>query len=367
MGKQLREWMKVALITDTHAGSRNDNQAFNEFFIKFFEEQFFPYLKENNIRRVVHLGDVFDRRKYINFKTLSSWHRRVFMPLYMMTDCVDFIVGNHDTYYKNTNDISSTHNVLSGAYEHFNIYSCPEEATLGDLKVLYMPWICDDTYEESFELLDSTDAKICLGHLEIKGFEMHAGRINHDKGISRDLFDKFYMTLSGHFHHKSTQSGIHYLGSPYPMMWSDWGDSRGFHVLDTETMDLEYIENPKQIFHKLYYNDSKETYRSLFGQDISALENKYVKVIVQQKKNPYWFDQFIEKLYTVNPHDVSVEEGTVTDFSDGEDVEESKDTLTILLDYVKSLALDAYEEEAMELMRELYIEAINSNSNIQDS
>lgn len=356
--------MKVAIITDTHAGARSDNVIFNEYFIRFFETQFFPYLKEHNIKHVIHLGDVFDRRKYVNFQTLSSWQKRVFEPLNSLVDQVDIIVGNHDTYFKNTNAINSVQQILP-LYDKFRIYAGPQEITLDKLKVLLVPWICEDNVDITVKMIEETDAKICMGHLEIMGFEMHSGHINEDKGIKRDIFDKFFMTLTGHFHHKSSKGGVHYLGSPYPIIWSDWGDSRGFHVLDTDTMELEFIENPKQIFHKIYYDDAKETFESLVNQDYSSLQGLFVKVVVHKKTNPYWFDQFIEKLHSVNPADVSIVEGIVESDDSETSLDEAKDTLTILMEYVKALGLEAHEQELSTLLRELYIEALNSNESIQ--
>jgi len=46
---------KIVLIADTHYGVRNDNINYYEHFSKFFKNIFFPYLKTNNIKKVVHL------------------------------------------------------------------------------------------------------------------------------------------------------------------------------------------------------------------------------------------------------------------------------------------------------------------------
>ena len=65
--------MKIALITDTHFGARNDSEVFNDYFFKFYDNTFFPYLEEHNIKHCIHLGDITDRRKFINFKTLQKF------------------------------------------------------------------------------------------------------------------------------------------------------------------------------------------------------------------------------------------------------------------------------------------------------
>jgi len=358
--------MKVAIVTDTHSGARNDNPAFNEFFISFFEKQFFPYIKEHDIKHVIHLGDVFDRRKYINFNTLRSWQERVFTPLHGLVSHMDILIGNHDTYFKNTNTVNSVEGLLS-SFPKFKIYTEPTEVKVGDRDVLFLPWICEDNIIQSRKMIEDTKAQVCMGHLELMGFEMHSGHINKDKGLTASIFDKFFMTLTGHFHHKSSNNGIHYLGSPYPIIWSDWGDIRGFHIFDTETLDLQFIENPAQIFCKIFYDDSKETFDTLVNKDYSGLTGMFVKIIVQNKTNPYLFDQFIEALQKVNPTDISIVEAAFENTSEEEVLDEAKDTLSILMDYVKSLSLQTHETELMSLFNDLYIEALNTSDQIQGS
>lgn len=359
--------MKVAIITDTHCGAGNDSPAFNEYFLRFYEQQFFPYLKQNNIKTVLHLGDVFDRRKYINFNTLHSWHERVFKPLHALVDRVDIIVGNHDTYFKNTNSVNSVTELLRH-YEKFNIHTKPTEVTVGNMNVLYLPWICDENVEESFHAINNSTSKVCMGHLELIGFEMYAGHVNVDKGIRGEMFDKFYMTLTGHFHQKSSRGGVHYLGAPYPMMWGDYNCPRGFHVLDTETLELTFIPNTAEIFSKVYYNDTDQTLESILEKDHSAIKGCFVKVIVQKKNNPYWFDQFIDNLQKFNPHDISVIDASVDEIvlSENFTSDETKDTLSILREVVQELDTE-HKNKLTSLLSELYVEAINTNDSVQGS
>jgi DNA repair exonuclease SbcCD nuclease subunit len=62
--------MKIAILGDCHFGMRGDSLEFHNYYKKFYEEVFFPYLIENNIDTVFQMGDLFDRRKFINFNTL---------------------------------------------------------------------------------------------------------------------------------------------------------------------------------------------------------------------------------------------------------------------------------------------------------
>ena len=94
--------MTVALITDTHFGARNDNQIVQSHINQFFGEVFFPYLEEHNIKDVVHLGDLMDKRKTVSFLTLNNLRKNFMDRLHDNTIMTHILVGNHDSYYKNT-------------------------------------------------------------------------------------------------------------------------------------------------------------------------------------------------------------------------------------------------------------------------
>ena len=48
------------------------------------------------------------------------------------------------------------------------------------------------------------------------------------------------------------------------MYWNDAGDIRGFNIFDTETYEMEFIENPYNMFEKVYYEDTPVNYSSPF-------------------------------------------------------------------------------------------------------
>lgn len=349
--------MKIAVVTDNHAGCRNDSTIFVDYTVSFFTEQFIPYLLENKIDTVLHLGDVFDRRKYINFQTLAVWREKVFDVLAKHNIRLIITVGNHDVYYKNTNEINSVFELLR-VYPNVTVYSKPLTINLDGLDIMLLPWIPQGAHEETFHAIKETKAQIAMGHLEIKGFAMHAGMINTDHGYDADVFQKFDMVLTGHFHHRSSKDNIFYLGSPYQITWNDWGDVRGFHIFDTTTRELLFIENTKQIFKKIYYNDEGKTEDEVVNS-ISYLSFKdmYVKVIVERKDHPQWYEQFIQNVYDSSPADVSIVEQTLYAEIQDDEFDNAKDTLTILKEYVQ--ALDIKDKENLnDLLSGLYHEAL---------
>jgi DNA repair exonuclease SbcCD nuclease subunit len=354
--------MKVAIITDQHFGARGDAIHFLDYYEKFYKETFFKVIDENNINTVLILGDTFDRRKFINFYSFHRAKSMFFDELYSRKIQVYMLVGNHDTYYKNTNDVNSPELLLE-EYDNITVINTPQTIHLDYANetsdICMMPWICADNYDQSLLEIKMTNATICMGHFEILGFTMHRGAVCTD-GLDSSMFDKFDLVFSGHYHHRSNNGKIYYLGNPYELNWMDYNDPRGFHLFDIETKELEFIENPNRMFHRIVYDDKVESLQSISNKDLSPYKGTYVKVVVVNKTNPYMFDVFINNLYKENPIDISIAE----DFVDIEDLEEdvvneTEDTTTILNKYVDNLTTDLNKDKLKGLLRELYVEALN--------
>ena len=344
---------KIVLLADTHLGARNDNPHYSRYFYKFYDEVFFPYLEQNNIKDIIHLGDVLDRRKFVNFKTLSDFNNKFVKRLEPYN--VDIIVGNHDTYYKNTNEINAPTELLS-ENPIFKIYDKPEVVYKHDLRFLYLPWVTPQNIDDTTMMLEQEKADIVMGHLEVKGFEMHNGHISAT-GLEKRIFRRFEMILSGHFHKKSDDGQIYFLGSPYEFNWNDHNCPKGFHIFDTETRTIEQIRNPNTIHEKIYYNDEENNYKDF---DFEKYKHKYVKLIVEKKKDYFLFDKFLDSFYKVDVNDVKV----IEDYSDldastvADDIaERSEDTPTLLDNYIEQLETDLNKDKLKTLMKSLYTEA----------
>lgn len=351
--------MKIAVITDTHWGARSDSREFLDYFVRFYNEIFFPEIEKRGITTILHLGDIVDRRKYINYVTLRMLREHFMKRAENLGIDIHAIVGNHDVPYRNTNEINALCETFSNQ-PNLHLYSEPTEMTFDECNILLMPWINSGNYAECMNIIQSTRSQIMFGHLEIKGFEMHRGVASHE-GFDAVKFDKFDIVASGHFHRKSTQGNIHYLGAPYEMTWNDYDDSRGFHIFDTSTREFEYIINPLRMFHKIWYNDENKTMNELIEHDFQYLKNTYVKVVVQTKTNPYWFDLWLGKIYEAGPLDVDIVEdhNNQDNLSDADIINNAEDTMTILRSYVKNLETDINKTELDVLMRSLYDEALN--------
>lgn len=354
--------MKIAILGDTHFGLRNDSAIFNDLARKFYTEVFFPYLDYHGIGTVIQLGDLFDRRKYINFNTLASAKEYFFDQLDRRCISLYALLGNHDIFYRNTLKVNSPSLVLP-EYSRVCLIDRPSTIVFGGMPIDLIPWICEENEKEISEFIKNSKSDYCLGHLELAGFEMDRGNICHE-GMDKGVLSKYEQVISGHFHHRSSKDNILYAGVPFQMTWADWNDGKGFHVLDTETRELDFILNPHEIYVKFSYNDDNLYFDDVQNADYSKFTGKYVKVVVEKKNNSFLFETLIENLTKANPHDVTI----VEDFSDvsmienGEDVDQADDTLSIIDKVVEGLEIDLQKPRLKSIMREIYNEALASES-----
>ena len=342
--------MKVAIITDQHFGFKKGSKHFHKFFQKFYDNVFFPTLEERGIDTVIDMGDTFDSRKGIDLYSLDWSQRNYFDKLRDAKIHLTSIVGNHTAFYKNTNDINTIDLILR-EYDNIDVIVNPEERMFDKLKVLFVPWISSDERETSYATIKRSSAKVCMGHLELNGFDAHHGYTMED-GHDSLPFKKFTKTFSGHYHTRSNDGKIFYLGNPYEMYWNDCNDTRGFHIFDTDTLELEPVNNPYQMYRVIRYED---TPRQLFRfQDYKDL---IVKVVVFQKSNKKEYERFIDALSAAGPYDIKIVEKIDGSQLDDTLVEESEDTLTLLDKFVDDLETDLEKPKIKSIMRNIYQEA----------
>jgi DNA repair exonuclease SbcCD nuclease subunit len=350
--------MKVAVIADSHWGVRNDSVHFMDMSKNFLDNVFFPKIREHGVKQIVHLGDLVDRRKYINIQTANRLRRDFLEPIKDQSLELHMILGNHDVYYKNTNAVNAIQELCD---ESVKFYQNATEVLLNEeTPVLFVPWICAENRQHSMEMINNSKSTICMGHLELQGFEMFRGSIcSH--GDDRTIFDKFHMVLSGHFHHRSTDGHIVYTGSHGQFTWSDYDDSRGFHLLDLETKELTFIENPYIMFSKAWYDDSTSTLETILDYDFSKHKGTYVKVVVKNKSNPFWFDKFCEQIEKVGILNLQIVEDhlNLNLEEDSEIVSEAESTLSIFMKHIGQVNSPNLNKEKLErVIVDLYNRAL---------
>ena len=345
--------MKVAIITDQHFGARKSSRVFHDFFKKFYDNVFFPTLEKRGIDTVLDLGDTYDNRRALDLWSADWSKQNYFNKLKEMGVYIHALVGNHTAYFKDTNDINTLTGIV-GEYDNISIYDRATEVVIGGLPILFLPWINQQNKEESYAAIENSKSAVAMGHLELNGFEAHRGYIM-DHGDSTAPYQKFDKVFSGHYHRKSTRGNITYLGNPYQIYWNDYRDPRGFHIFDTETLELEFIQNPYEIYQKIYYHeDNLKT--SLFK--FQEYTNSFIKIIVEKKTKTDKFEFFISQLYAAGVHEIKVIEDPSFEQDLSEEIDiEKEDTLTILERYVDDM--EHSDKSALKnIIKSLYVEAL---------
>ncbi len=294
---------EVAIISDTHWGVRNDSIIFMDMTKKFLDDVFFPEIEKRGIRTIIHAGDLVDRRKYINIQTASRLRIDFLEQIEARNLELILIPGNHDVFFKNTNKINSIQELCDSNKVRY--YLNAEEIEVNGTSIMMVPWINAENRQHTYEAIEKSIAQICIGHLELQGFEMFRGSVcSH--GDDRKLFDRFDTVLSGHFHHKSSDGTVTYVGSHGQFTWSDYDDPRGFHIMNLKTKNLTFIENPYRMFSKVWYDDSNKNLDELLTHDFNTNRSTYVKLIVTNKNNPYWFDKFCYEIEKIGVIDLQI-------------------------------------------------------------
>lgn len=344
--------MKLPLLGDTHFGARGNSHFFLSSCADFFENVFFPYMRENGLTEFVQLGDLMESRKAVGMVAQHNLRTKFLEPLEEYGITAHLIPGNHDILHNNTSELNWLNELIPPKqYPHCNVIQRPTTLTIGGTNIDIVPWINKENEKESLKFIKNSPSPVNLGHYDIVGFEMVSG-VACINGFDRKMFKHYTRVVSGHYHNFSEKGNITYAGCPYAFNWNDHGHKKGFLVLDTETLELEYVENPRQDFLKIIYNDETTDYSEY---DFSQVGNSFVKLIVDKITDDKAFDAFNDKLaevaYMVDPVDmreIIPEEGDI-DIS----VENTATILNRTVDEVETnLNRESIKVELHDIMKE---------------
>lgn len=355
---------KVVLLGDTHFGMRNDSIHFHKHLQQFYKEFFFPTLRSRGIKHIIQVGDLFDRRKFINFQTLQLCRDYFFEQLKKDGITMVTILGNHDVYFRNTNEVNSPRLLLNEYNRNIDIVTRPskliymvgQDSKLVSLDLI--PWICTDNLEETKNFIAETKNSVCIGHFELSGFNMDKISICKE-GMDAKILKDYKQVYSGHFHSRSRGDNVFYIGTPYEMTWIDHDDPKGFVILDLENQTEEIIQNPFNMFYTIEYDDTKMVYSEMAKLDYSIYTGKFVKVVIRKKTNVYLFDKLIDFINSANPVKLTiVDEFVNPNFgTENFEVDEAQDTLSIFNSYIDELKLDRDVSSIKSIVRDVYFTA----------
>ena len=342
------------MVSDSHFGIKKANDIFFESQIKFFQDQFEPYLRKNKIDTIFFLGDVFDNRVSLNIKI-----KNMVLNLFSNTlkdYTIYVLVGNHDSYLSTNISINSLKFL-----DHLNNVKLIETETLIEYnkrKIYLSPWISNykDFINKVSEMKERVD--LCFGHFAINGFNLNKVKIE-DGGLEQSVFAKFKKVFSGHFHIRGVRKNvidnteIIYVGSPYQLNRGDSNEMRGFCILDTETLDYKFIDNTESLQYVMLTYPEKFTEKMIKG-NIIDVNVKFEKNTDDNKLQLYI--KMIEKLKPIVPPQIIPINNFVS--VDGEVDESIKSSAQLMREYINRLDVDN-KEEIYSILEKLHEEASN--------
>lgn len=361
-GTKTGDTLKIAILNDTHFGYKNGSSHYMNYQSLFYRNVFFPYCKEHGITEILHLGDMFDNRRQISIKTLRFVREQFLEKLAENNMHMHVIPGNHDTFFRNTNDLCSLVEVLKHYSDCVTLHMEPTIIDYDGVDVGLVPWINNTNYSDSLHFIANSTCPILAGHFEVAGFKYIANSNIKSQGENLSVFSQYDLVLSGHYHTRGTHQNVMYLGSQYEFNWSDVDDGKFFHVLDTVSRDVHAVQNTNYLYYRFYYNDTDaESIEDILANaDISNITDTFVRVVVQKKNNYHIFDQFINQIQQKNPFDLSVIENfdVGSSIEAEENIEAIEDTSTLIDDYVdNTLSTPLDKDKLKTMLQHLYAEA----------
>lgn len=341
--------MKIAILNDTHCGARNSAPWMIDYQRRFYEEVFWPKIDELGIKHIMHLGDYYESRKTGASIEAQIANRQHFIyPFHDRGMEMKVIVGNHDAFFKNHNETNSLTILLEDLPK---IEAIEYAQTFEDWgkPICLVPWITKENFEHTRKVIDKTPAEVCMGHFEFYGFPLQRGGTPciSDQSIQPDLVEKFKLVLSGHFHTRSFQNNIAYLGSQMEFTWADCNDPKYFHIYDTETYEVNAILNPITMFRKIFASDVP------YHRDF---ENKFVQLIRDGDMDDEDFNTLVKELQNFT-HEVIVTDTTLDKENVSVDMTTITDTPDLIKEYVDKLEIDLDKIKLVSMMENLYREA----------
>lgn len=223
------------MFTDIHFGLKGNSRVHNEDCEEFID-WYIATAKEKGCETGIFCGDWHHNRNSLNLTTMDATIRSL-EKLGAAFDKFYMFLGNHDLYYKDKRDVSST---IFG--KHIPGITFIDQIHVEE-DVALVPWLVGDEWKRMPKL----QAKYVFGHFELPSFYMNAMVQMPDHGdLKAEHFSKPDYVFSGHFHKRQKSGNIHYIGNAFPHNYADAGDDdRGMMILDRENnLEPEYINWP---------------------------------------------------------------------------------------------------------------------------
>jgi DNA repair exonuclease SbcCD nuclease subunit len=264
---------RIWILGDMHLGVRANSIEWLEIQKQFYDTVFIPTIKENYQEGdiLVQVGDVFDNRQSINLKVLH-YAVELFEELGKILP-THVICGNHDIWAKKTNDVTSIDTLKW--IPNIAIYKKPKIFKWSNKSILLMPWRRDSQHEA--ETLEKYKSDIVFCHSEVTGIKLNS-KVNNQHGNSIETYQDYTAVYSGHIHYRQKKGKLRMVGTPYQLTRSDSNNSKGFDLVDLETMNETFFEN--KVSPKFVKYNLSNLYNTRLGDLKSEIKNNFVDLYV---------------------------------------------------------------------------------------
>lgn len=289
------------LLGDVHFGVKNGDKTMLKHQLNFFRNQLLPFCEANQIDSILQTGDLFDVRKNSN-NLVCDEVKALFQEINKTTIDFNGIVGNHDAYHKNSNDINSPKLHLS---DYYAVVESFDTMYFGHHSAIDMVgWMNSENTDSILEEVAKSTSRYCFGHFEFAGFEMNKGYVA-EHGLDHKIFKKYDLVISGHYHSSSRKDNVLYVGTPMQFTWADYGEKKGFWVFDDHDGSTVFIENPVNLFEKIEYDEDN------LPQDFSIYKDKWVRLLVNKKTDEKKYETFLKTLNRSQPAELKIIENLI--------------------------------------------------------
>lgn len=311
---------KIFLLGDLHLGVKSassewlsmQKEFLLDFFLKKVDEEGFD--EDRDI--LVQLGDWHHVRESTNTKVLKDSIDIASALTKKFKRGVYIILGNHDVYYKDRNDLHSLMG-LDRMFSNLTVFTRPESKKIGKHSFLFLPWNDNVTsLTSSLQSAISEDNVFC--HADVKGAYLNKFT-SLEHGLESESIEQFRRVYSGHIHIRQEIGKVLYVGTPYELDRGDRANTKGFYVLDVSGPEITetFIENtvsPKYVRYEMtdVLNASLDDIKKLFN-------NNYVDLAIESVfSSRFPFTQFTELVEECGHKKIEPKEYTVEERTKGE-------------------------------------------------
>lgn len=245
---------------------------------------------DKNCDEIVCLGDFFDcpdlTAEEITALNEIRWNHNVKQH---------FLLGNHEfnriyTHFKSVDDLYTRTSLT--------VEDKPSKYVVGNTELYFIPYFIEDERKELKEYLTDYDPNkkhIVFSHNDIKGIQY--GMFESKEGFTiSEIEESVDLYLNGHLHNGSFIGEKNKILNVGILTGKDFGEDAYKYehhivILDTDTLEMEFIENPYALnFYKLEID--KES-------DLSKLDTLKQNAVVSIKCAENYVDILKEKLEAV--------------------------------------------------------------------